>query len=50
MADLKKNSTSKQGTTTYTWKVVTQSTIIHYPLHWEYVRWHENYAGLKRKT
>lgn len=47
---LKKKSTSKQRTTTYTWKVV--NPINNYniiPYIGKYVSWHENYAGLKGK-
>ncbi len=47
---LKKKSTSKQGTNTFTWKVV--NPINNYeiiPYIGKYVSWHENYAGLKGK-
>ena len=47
---LKKKITSKQGTTTFTWKVV--NPINNYeiiPYIGKYVSWHENYAGLKGK-
>jgi len=47
---LKKILTSKQRTTTYTWKVV--NPINNYniiPYIGKYVSWHENYAGLKGK-
>jgi aminopeptidase N len=47
---LKKKSTSKQGTATYTWKLV--NPINNYniiPYIGKYVSWHENYAGLKGK-
>jgi aminopeptidase N len=47
---LKKKSIGKQGTTTYTWKVV--NPINNYniiPYIGKYVSWHENYGGLKGK-
>ncbi len=47
---LKKKSAGKQGTTTYTWKLV--NPINNYniiPYIGKYVNWHENYAGLKGK-
>ncbi len=47
---LKKKSTTKQGTTTYTWEVV--NPINNYsiiPYIGKYISWHENYAGLKGK-
>ena len=47
---LKKKSTSKQRTITYTWKVV--NPINNYeiiPYVGKYVSWHENYSGLKGK-
>jgi aminopeptidase N len=45
---LKKKSTNKQGTTTFTWKVI--NPINNYeiiPYIGKYVSWHKNYAGLK---
>jgi aminopeptidase N len=45
---LQKKSVDKNGTTTYSWKVV--STINNYniiPYVGKYVNWHENYAGAK---
>jgi aminopeptidase N len=47
---LKKRSTNKKGTATYTWKLV--NPINNYniiPYIGKYVSWHENYAGLKGK-
>jgi aminopeptidase N len=47
---LKKILTGKQGTTTFTWKVV--NPINNYeiiPYIGKYVSWHEDYAGLKGK-
>jgi aminopeptidase N len=47
---LKKKSTGKQGTTTYTWEVV--NPINNYniiPYIGKYVSWHERYDGLKGK-
>ena len=47
---LKKKSTGKQRTTTYTWEVVNLINNFNIiPYIGKYVSWHENYAGLKGK-